>query len=106
VKDFTCFGRREGDNLFIAGGEEVVRVQAGYVIEELVRRRAYEIYVQRGFQSGHALDDWLQAKHQLMQSSVGRTAKPDLTETMKSGHKPDVYPNITASFAWFWGGSK
>jgi hypothetical protein len=29
--------------------------------EERIRRRAYELYIQRGNQSGSELDDWLQA---------------------------------------------
>jgi hypothetical protein len=30
--------------------------------DEEVRRRAYEIYLERGEQPGHQLDDWLQAE--------------------------------------------
>jgi len=40
-----------------------------HCVPELVRRRAYELFEARGRQSGHELDDWLQAerevKHQL-----------------------------------------
>jgi hypothetical protein len=31
-------------------------------LEERVRRRAYELYVQRGNRSGSELNDWLQAE--------------------------------------------
>jgi len=31
-------------------------------LQEQVRRRAYEIYLERGGQDGHALEDWLQAE--------------------------------------------
>jgi hypothetical protein len=31
-------------------------------IEERIERRAYELYVQRGNQSGSELEDWLQAE--------------------------------------------
>jgi Protein of unknown function (DUF2934) len=31
-------------------------------LEERIRRRAYELYVLPGSQSGSELDDWLQAK--------------------------------------------
>ena len=31
-------------------------------LEELIRRRAYELYVLRGNKSGSELDDWLQAE--------------------------------------------
>jgi hypothetical protein len=34
-------------------------------LEERVRRRAYELYVQRGNQSGSELDDWLQAEEEV-----------------------------------------
>ena len=34
-------------------------------LEECVRRRAYELYVLRGNQSGSELDDWLQAEEEI-----------------------------------------
>jgi Protein of unknown function (DUF2934) len=34
-------------------------------LEERIRRRAYELYVQRGGQPGSALDDWLQAEKEI-----------------------------------------
>jgi hypothetical protein len=33
--------------------------------DEEMRRRAYEIYLERGEQSGRELDDWLQAEREL-----------------------------------------
>jgi len=33
--------------------------------QDLIARRAYELYVQRGRQEGMALQDWLQAERQL-----------------------------------------
>lgn len=33
--------------------------------EEEIRNRAYEIYLRRGGQSGHELEDWLQAEREL-----------------------------------------
>ena len=36
-------------------------------LEERIRRRAYELYVQRGNQSGSELDDWLQAEEKIRQ---------------------------------------
>jgi DUF2934 family protein len=33
--------------------------------DEDIRRRAYEIYLERGVQPGHELDDWLQAEREL-----------------------------------------
>ena len=32
--------------------------------DEQIRRRAYEIYLERGEEPGHALDDWLQAERE------------------------------------------
>jgi hypothetical protein len=37
-------------------------------LEERIRRRAYELYVQRGNQSGSELDDWLQAEQEIRQA--------------------------------------
>ena len=34
-------------------------------LEERIRRRAYELYVQRGNQSGSEMDDWLQAEEEI-----------------------------------------
>jgi hypothetical protein len=36
-------------------------------LEEEVRRRAYELYEQRGKEEGHDLEDWLQAESELVQ---------------------------------------
>ena len=33
--------------------------------EQEIRRRAYEIYLERGAQPGHELEDWLQAEREL-----------------------------------------
>jgi hypothetical protein len=34
-------------------------------LEESIRRRAYELYVRRGNESGSELDDWLQAEDEV-----------------------------------------
>jgi hypothetical protein len=34
-------------------------------MEERIRRRAYELYVRRGNQSGSEFDDWLQAEEEI-----------------------------------------
>jgi hypothetical protein len=45
---------------------ESVEASAGNLArEEEIRRRAYEIYLERGEQQGHDLDDWLQAEREL-----------------------------------------
>ena len=33
-------------------------------LDEEIRRRAYQLYVERGEEHGHDLDDWLQAKRE------------------------------------------
>ena len=35
--------------------------------QEQVRRRAFELYEQRGREDGHDLEDWLQAEAELVQ---------------------------------------
>ena len=37
-------------------------------LDERIRRRAHELYVERGNQSGSELDDWLQAEEQIQQA--------------------------------------
>jgi hypothetical protein len=43
-------------------------------IEERIRRRAYELYEQRGRVDGFALDDWLQAEGELLGAGSPRKA--------------------------------
>ena len=35
-------------------------------IEERIRKRAYDLYAERGYAEGHALDDWLEAKAEVL----------------------------------------
>jgi hypothetical protein len=37
-------------------------------LQEQIQRRAYELYVERGNQSGSELDDWLQAETEILES--------------------------------------
>jgi len=37
--------------------------------QDLIARRAYELYEQRGRQEGKALEDWLQAERQLVSAA-------------------------------------
>ncbi len=34
-------------------------------VEELIRRRAYELFEARGCEPGHALEDWLRAEREI-----------------------------------------
>lgn len=40
--------------------------------DEEIRRRAYEIYLERGEQAGGELDDWLQAENELEHGALRR----------------------------------
>lgn len=42
-----------------------------------IAARAYELYIQRGRQDGHDMDDWLQAEYELMQLPVEKIAELD-----------------------------
>jgi len=45
--------------------------------EEQIRAKAYQIYLERGCEPGHDLDDWLQAEYDLMQLPVSKIAELD-----------------------------
>ena len=52
---------------------ETGEVSAGNLArDEEIRRRAYEIYLERGEQTGHELDDWLQAERELAREVLSR----------------------------------
>jgi Protein of unknown function (DUF2934) len=44
-------------------------------IEESIRRRAYELYEERGRVDGFALDDWLQAEAEILGKQEGQKVK-------------------------------
>jgi hypothetical protein len=39
-------------------------------LEEIIRRRAFEIYEERGKVDGYAIDDWLLAEAEVMTQSI------------------------------------
>ncbi len=39
-------------------------------LEEEIRRRAYELYQERGREHGHDLDDWLQAEAEIIRKGA------------------------------------
>ncbi|MGA2859063.1 MAG: DUF2934 domain-containing protein [Candidatus Sulfotelmatobacter sp.] len=43
-------------------------------LEEEIRRLAFEIYVERGREDGHDLDDWLQAETEVLGATVNIAA--------------------------------
>ena len=47
------------------------------MLEQAIRHRAYELYLQRGMAHGHDVDDWLQAEAELVHGHS--TARSELT---------------------------
>jgi len=45
-------------------------IQQAVGLQEQIRRRAFELYEQRGHTDGHELDDWLQAEAEVKQMSA------------------------------------
>ena len=45
--------------------------------ETQIQARAYEIFLGRGGQHGHEIDDWLQAEYELMQLPIEKIAELD-----------------------------
>ncbi len=45
-----------------------------YELEERIRVRAYQLYLQRGKRNGYALDDWLQAEGEITERRSFRAA--------------------------------
>lgn len=43
--------------------------------ESQIQARAYHLYLQRGMEDGHALDDWLQAEQEIRQPLTLAMAK-------------------------------
>ena len=44
-------------------------------LEERIRRRAYELYVERGNQSGSELGDWLQAEEEIRSEAIDEASE-------------------------------
>jgi len=47
---------------------KAVRKSPSEPLEDQIRRRAYELYIQRGNETGSELDDWLQAEEEILQA--------------------------------------
>lgn len=50
--------------------KEAAGMRMNSTMEENIRHRAYELYVQRGCESGHDIEDWLRAEAELRELSV------------------------------------
>lgn len=66
-----------------------VTVDSKGALENDIRYRAYALYVERGREDGHDLDDWLNAETQLIEAAAS-TGSPFLSE--KSAVFQAVYP--------------
>jgi hypothetical protein len=53
-------------------------------LEDRIRKRAYQLYEKRGHAHGHALDDWLEAKAQVLGVTKGDTYLENLSPAAKS----------------------
>lgn len=49
----------------MAGGAQAVDKSGRLPLEERIRRRAHELYLQRGQRPGSPLQDWLQAESEI-----------------------------------------
>jgi hypothetical protein len=49
---------------------DVSSLEAPLDLQEQVRRRAFELYEQRGREEGHELDDWLQAELEIVRKQA------------------------------------
>lgn len=56
-RELTGFGKEPVQSLSVAPREE---------IQARIADRAYELYVERGYRQGHALDDWLEAEREIL----------------------------------------
>ncbi len=49
-------------------------------LEDRVRKRAYQLYEKRGYAHGYALDDWLEAKAEVLGVTRGDTYLENLSQ--------------------------
>ena len=49
-----------------------------------IRRRAYEIYLERGGLPGHELEDWLQAEYELQNAAIFTRDRDGLQQRSRS----------------------
>jgi DUF2934 family protein len=53
---------------------KTLAIEASQNLEEAIRRRAYELYEERGREDGHDLDDWLRAEAEITAKSAKTAA--------------------------------
>jgi len=50
-------------------------------LEDRIRKRAYQLYEKRGYAHGHALDDWLEAKAEVLGVTKGESYLENMSAT-------------------------
>ncbi len=55
----------------------VAEMKSPRELQDQIRRRAYELYEQRGSNDGHEVSDWLQAESEVAQKKVANTPRTD-----------------------------
>ncbi|HYL15563.1 MAG TPA: DUF2934 domain-containing protein [Terriglobales bacterium] len=69
--------------------ERLAQEPRGFVvdlIERKIRLRAHQLYEQRGYVEGHAVEDWLQAESEVLETSI----LAPLYRRSRSGDQPSV----------------
>ncbi len=59
-------------------GATIRRPRTSPAIEEVIRRRAYQFYVEGGRREGHAREDWLRAEGEVIGMACKRGIREDL----------------------------
>jgi hypothetical protein len=62
-----------------------------------ISARAYQIYLERGCQPGHDMDDWLQAEYELMQLPVRKLAELELPKPSTGRRKRSIIDVVRAA---------
>jgi hypothetical protein len=57
-------------------------------LEERIRRRAYELYVQRGHHSGLELDDWVEAEREILRARQDALVDEASVESFPASDSP------------------
>jgi hypothetical protein len=47
------------------GRQRLSVVSGNHLYEELIKKRAYELYQERGMEDGHDVEDWLRAEEEV-----------------------------------------
>ena len=58
-----------------ASNQGVLHASASVHPEQIVRRRAYELYEKRGRDDGHAEEDWLRAEAEVLGTVLGKASR-------------------------------